>query len=214
MTITYDSEHAVVSEERTLSAFTVGEHTSMPLTVPYLLYEDFSNCQNFEGPEEAGDASGNELSSANLPGWYAGARSEGVAGLCVALHSYSNVGGPYQSRVDSRSLSELKAGSTVTVRIIFNADWKKNKSESMQLVVGRTSGHNLNSSINDQTAIPMANQSSASASYIPTERQVEVPNFTSDQSIAWKTDGSNASLWNYFNYEDIFIDNVKVSIIQ
>lgn len=119
MTITYDSEHAVVSEERTLSAFTVGEHTSMSLTVPYLLYEDFAGASEADGENATG-----MLDSYNLPGW-SGSNYWISGGTGIRLSMYAGTisafgaGDMRYGRLDSPYLS-LKEGATVTLSVVFD----------------------------------------------------------------------------------------------
>lgn len=211
--VSYESDHAIVAGE----PFTMPQLTAETsngdlagLKVPYLMEEDFSRCSDFKGPEQTGNASGTELSNEGLPGWYAGARSVGTAGTSVDLRSYSNAGGPYHSRIDSSPLSNIKSGKTIRVKIVFNADWKKNKSSAMELIIGRTSEHTLNASIYDATTLSLSNNSEASPTNIPTLHNVYVANLTSEQSIAWKTSGKNGT---WFQYDDLYIDNVKVSIV-
>ena len=210
--VSYESENALLSG----GSFVIpelmagGTTTIATLSVPYLMEEDFSGItSDFNGPEAAGNASGTELSSYGLPGWYAGARSQGYTGLCIALRSYSNLGGPYHSRVNSCKLSNIKDDKTVTVSVTFNGDWKKNKSSSMNLIVGRTTGVNLNDAINSSTSISLNDNSSASTTNIPTSHTVRIGDFTNAQFIVWKTDGKNGTM---FNYDDVYLDNIKVSI--
>lgn len=180
------------------------------LSVPYLMEEDFSRItSDFSGPEEAGNADGVELTNYGLPGWYAGARSKGYAGTSIALRSYSNIGGPYHSRLNSCKLTNIKDGKTVTISVSFNGDWKKNKSSSMSLTVGRATGTKLNDAINSSTSISLSNNSSASTTNIPTSHTVRIGDFTNAQFIAWKTAGQNGTI---FNYDDVYLDNIKVSI--
>lgn len=214
-TVAFDSDNALVSGTFRMNQPTADiSNDPVSLSVPYLLEENFSGAGGFSGPELTGNVAGNELSGSGLPGWYAGARSTGIAGKCVNLQSYSNIGGPYHSRLDSRPLGGIKSGKTVSVRIVFNADWKKNVSATMELIVGRTSGHNLDSGIDNSTYISMSSNSSASENYIPTQRNVTVANFTGAQSIAWKTNGKNGKWNQMFKYEDLYIDNIKVSIVR
>lgn len=186
-----------------------------PFEVPYLLFEDFSGAGAFTGPESmSGNTAGEEMSSASLPGWYGGARCKIHAGLCADLRHYSNIGGPYHSRLNSPVVAAIKPGKTVSLQVTFNSDWKKNRCGNMTLIVGRSSGTGLNDAINDATNISMQNNSSASEnnSANQTLRTVTIPNFTRDQSVAWKTNGPNVSF--AFAYEDLYIDNVKVLIAQ
>lgn len=180
------------------------------LSVPYLMEEDFSRItSDFSGPEEMGNADGVELTNYGLPGWYAGARSKGYVGTSIALRSYSNIRGPYHSRLNSCKLTNIKDGKTVTISVSFNGDWKKNKSSSMSLTVGRATGTKLNDAINSSTSISLSNNSSASTTNIPTSHTVRIGDFTNAQFIAWKTAGQNGTM---FNYDDVYLDNIKVSI--
>lgn len=210
--VSYESENALLNG----GSFVIpelmagGTTTIVTLSVPYLMEEDFSRItSDFSGPEEAGNADGVELTNYGLPGWYAGARSKGYAGTSIALRSYSNIGGPYHSRLNSCKLTNIKDGKTVTISVSFNGDWKKNKSSSMSLTVGRATGTKLNDAINSSTSISLSNNSSASTTNIPTPHTVRIGDFTNAQFIAWKTAGQNGTI---FNYDDVYLDNIKVSI--
>ncbi len=176
------------------------------LSIPYLFEEDFSGLsEDFEQ-----ETRNKELNEIGLNGWIAGHRSKGYRGLCLSLRSYSNMGGPYQSRINGCPLSAVKQGCTVTLNLEFYADWKKNSAEKMLLKVGRTVGTELGDEIKSiESPITMQNNSNASQNYIPTLRRVTVEDYTCDQWIAWETVGSNKD---WFNYEDLFIDNIKISI--
>lgn len=212
-TVTFDSDNTLMSESFTMPQLIAEESNTIPqFTIPYLLDEDFSGASGFSGTAATGNAGGTELSDKGLPGWYAGARSEGYAGLCVNLRHYNNFGGPYESRLDSAPIRGIKDGKTVTIKVVFNADWVQNKSGNMNLLVGRTgTEHKLNSAINDQTTISMQNNGEASSSNIPSVRSVTINGVTNTESIAWKSSGQNKGV---FNYEALYIDNVKVSITQ
>lgn len=210
LAVRYESENALLDGSLTVPQLKPGgTTTAATLRVPALLEEDFSRCDAFKGPQKTGDQLGTELSAAGLPGWYAGARCEGIAATCANLRSYSDLGGPYHSRLDSRPLAGIKPGKTVSVKLVFRADWVKNKSASMGLIVGRTSDHYLNSAIDDATNLPMTDNGAATPDNIPTEHTVTIANLTAAQSIAWKTDGRNGTM---FNYEDLYIDRIRVSI--
>lgn len=206
--VSYESENALVGNSFTMPQLAdATENTVDPLTVPYLMEEDFSGLtENFSLETTTKD-----LGNSGLPGWVAANRSQGWAGTCVAVRSYSHIGGPYDSRVNSCRLTGIKEGSSITVTLTFNSDWKKNKSSSMNLIVGRTSGTGLDDAIEDSTSITMENNSSASETNIPTLRTIDIANFTSAQSIAWKTNGKNGTM---FNYDNVYLDNIKVSIAE
>ena len=205
--VSYESENALLSG----GSFVIpelmagGTNTIATLSVPYLMEEDFSNLTE----DFSLETSTKDLSGSGLPGWIAGNRSQGWKETCIALRSYSNAAGPYHSRLNSCKLTNIKDDKTVTVSVTFNGDWKKNKSSSMNLIVGRTTGVNLNDAINSSTSISLNDNSSASTTNIPTSHTVRIGDFTNAQFIAWKTAGKNGS---WFNYDNVYLDNIKVSI--
>lgn len=205
--VSYESENALLSG----GSFVIpelmagGTTTIATLSVPYLMEEDFSNLTE----DFSLETSTKDLSGSGLPGWIAGNRSQGWKETCIAIRSYSNLGGPYHSRLNSCKLTNIKDGKTVTVSVMFNGDWKKNKSSSMDLIVGRATGTGLDDAINSSTSISLSDNSSASTTNIPTPHTVRIGDFTNAQFIAWKTAGKNGTM---FNYDNVYLDNIKVSI--
>ncbi len=216
VTLTYDSNNALIT--RTIQMpqiYTDAVNTIATLSVPYLFEEDFSGAGDFSGGEEANSTStGKEMTSANLAGWYAYSRAQITAGTSATLRSYSNLFGPFHSGMRSCLLTNIKSGKTVTVKVAFNGNWVQNVSSSMGLIVGRTTGNKLNSAIDASTTLALESNAGASSTDIPTLCSVNVSGFTSAQAIAWKTSGKNGSVLQYFNYDNIYIDNIKVSIAQ
>ena len=119
MTITYDSEHALVSDKQTLTAFTVEGHTPVSLTVPYLLYEDFS-----EASEANGENVTEGLDPYNLSGW-SGSNYRISGGTAIRLSMYAGTisafgaGDMKYGRLDSPYLS-LKEGAEVRLSVLFD----------------------------------------------------------------------------------------------
>ena len=205
--VSYESENALLSG----GSFVIpelmagGTNTIATLSVPYLMEEDFSNLTE----DFSLETSTKDLSGSGLPGWIAGNRSQGWKETCIALRSYSNAAGPYHSRLNSCKLTNIKDGKTVTISVTFNGDWKKNKSSSMSLTVGRATGTGIDDAINSSTPISLSDNSNASTTNIPTAHTVRIGDFTNAQFIAWKTAGKNGS---WFNYDNVYLDNIKVSI--
>ena len=205
--VSYESENALLSG----GSFVIpelmagGTTTIATLSVPYLMEEDFSNLTE----DFSLETSTKDLSGSGLPGWIAGNRSQGWKETCIALRSYSNAAGPYHSRLNSCKLTNIKDGKTVTISVTFNGDWKKNKSSSMSLTVGRATGTGIDDAINSSTPISLSDNSNASTTNIPTSHTVRIGDFTNAQFIAWKTAGKNGS---WFNYDNVYLDNIKVSI--
>lgn len=198
------SQSAEVEYPFTVPALEAEVENMVPvLEVPYLFEEDFSG---LSGDFEL-DTSNKNLDGLGLPGWIAGHRSKGYKGVCVNIRHYSWALS-YNSRVTSCPLDEIRPGKSAKVKIVFNADWKKNTATAMTLKVGSTTGSNVGDSMNG-VSITMTDNQSASEYNIPTLHTVYVSDFTGDQRIAWETDGKAKGT---FKYEDLFIDNIRVSI--
>lgn len=214
VTVQYESESAVVSNTLTMPQITEFDSNSVPaFSVPYLLAEDFSKASSFTGGSStSGSAAGDDLSGQGLSGWVGGQRLKIEAGKSANLRMYNNIGGPYHSRIDTAPFTSIKEGKTPRVKVTFNCDWKKNKSKEMKITVGLSTETNLNSSISNSTSITLTDNRSASADNIPTSHETTISSFGSKSRIAWKTNGSNTALG--FAYEDVYLDNIKVSIVN
>lgn len=121
VTVSYESENAIVSEEITLSAEFGSTVMEVSLNCPYLLFEDFSCI-------EADFNSGDNHSASNLgskapyyiPSGWSVARAGGSAGTAVRLAAHRETVNNMPSRCDSPLLSGLKDGSTVKLSLSFN----------------------------------------------------------------------------------------------
>lgn len=212
--VAYESESAVVSGTLQIGTIKPEEANETPaFAVPYLLAEDFSQVSSFSGGSStSGSAAGDDLSGKGLFGWVGGQRLEIEAGKCAVLRMYSNLGGPYHSRIDTCPITSIKDGKTVRLKITFNCDWKKNKSSAMSINVGLSTDTKLNSAINEGKTISLTNNQSASADNIPTSHEMNIASFVKNERIAWKTNGSNGGF--VFAYDNVYLDNIKVSIVN
>lgn len=119
--VTYESRNAIVTQTITMPSMTQGLSASVGLTVPYLLFQDF----NSVGSYSSNDAYTGGFNSASkggvefLPGWN-GARFGAQAGTSVRLSSRRETSADYPSRIDTEPLSCIKAGHSVTVKIVYN----------------------------------------------------------------------------------------------
>lgn len=210
--VAYDSENALLSDSFTIppTLKAGGENEVAALSVPYLMIEDFSHTTAFTGGSStSGSAAGKDMSQSGLTGWVGGQRLLIEAGKCAILQHYSNLGGPYHSRIDTAPFATIKEGKAVKLKVTFNCDWKKNKSSSMKVIVGLSTDTKLNSTISNGRTIELSNNQSASVDNIPSVHEVTITSFSRNGRIAWKTDGKNGT---WFNYDEIFLDNIKVSI--
>lgn len=166
MVVEYESEHAIVSNYVTMPsdiATSIKCH-EIPITVPYLFFEDFSatttstsyNDNNGTGVSNAGNTNAANLTSSyswpsyswtdttNGIGIWSGARCGLEAGnsirICTRSENAVGFPGAYYGRLDSPNMGNLKAGATVNLRIQFNyslnRDGSKTSTHQHYLAVG------------------------------------------------------------------------------
>ena len=132
--VTYDSEHALLSEDFTMPALSEGGQARVEFSVPWLLYEDFnaittnSNYDNEEvgGTKVAdGDGTGIDLSQWGLQtgGWTAarvGSEEGKAVRICARVENQSFASNTYNARLDSAPFSGLKTDKSPQVKVSFN----------------------------------------------------------------------------------------------
>ena len=220
MTAEFESENAIVSTKFTMPELTPFTTNVAPtLTVPYLLYEDFSGITK-DGTFQEGDNSTNPngtlLDSYGLPGWSI-ARGSVSTGNCVRVNCSFETGiyakADYKGQVDTPALSAIKSGKTISVKVVFNADTSEDKTSCFVGNLTTTGAINAESSISNGTSISLTTKSGISYSSIFTERSVTISNNTSASRIAFESNSQRSgelSIKYYDHY--IYIDNIKISI--
>ncbi|WP_346701524.1 fimbrillin family protein [uncultured Alistipes sp.] len=133
--VTYDSEHALLSETFTLPAVTAGAVNRVKtFSVPWLLYEDFSGVttnSNYDNPAVGGttiaDGDGTAIDLSNwgvkTPGWTAarvGTEAGKAIRICARVENQSFASNTYNARLDSAPFSTLKEGKNPKVKVTFN----------------------------------------------------------------------------------------------
>ena len=144
ISITYDSENALMSEELVMPSITGRGQTALSMTIPYLLFEDFS-CVSKEG-ESYGNNTYSQ-SERNQPGasldncmshtgW--NAARYWTTGNCIRINTrYQEVkvivsfASYHYGRLDTPKLSGLKAGKTVKLDVIFDAGGNRHSKSSL-----------------------------------------------------------------------------------
>lgn len=229
-TFTYESEHAVVSEKRGVGSFTPQGRTDVELTVPYLLYEDFSNVGG-----SGQNNSALELSPYNLPGWSAdrfGFQANTAAMVTVYLGSSAIMPGPDEGdnrrgRMDTPFLTSIKDGASVTLQVSFDAGGTKANGTSFGGVAVMYSQFEFGSDTRTGAVAgkgdPIGNTllsgqepgTDGSYTYLPKHYDVDVAECTSGHRLAWRTCYRiSYAGWSTITGKtaNVYIDNIKVSI--
>lgn len=213
-------------------AITIGTVNSYELSAPYLMFYDFSKLSgNFtNGESNAGTNSPDAISLASygLDGW-AGYRSSGKAGAslraCVRYESGIGIKATYKGRLTAPSLGYLKSGSTVNVKVMFDAGAYENStigsaSNVTYTTFGTTttSGYDLYGDdeldwSEDITITAGFGSDDYGSTSLPTYTRT-VTSVTQATRLSWivKTSrgGSFAGQGNYYMY----LDDVRVTIVQ
>ena len=150
VTVTYESENAIVSEVVTMPAITGRGKTSVSMNVPYLLFEDFS-CVYKEGESYGNNSysdSEREQPGSSLDGCMShtgwNAARYWTTGNCMRInsrHQEVSVKIPFvgtlsfasnhHGRLDSCPLSGIKSGKTVKLLVTFDAGGNTNSGSSL-----------------------------------------------------------------------------------
>ena len=146
ITVTYDSDNAIVTETLTMPTITQTGKTYSSLNVPYLLFEDFS-CVHAEG--ESYGNNGYSQSEREQPGslldgymshtgWNAarfwvkdGAVRINTRYQCVKI--IMSFASTHYGRLDTPALSAIKSGRQVNLSVSFDAGGYKHKSSSVDI---------------------------------------------------------------------------------
>lgn len=152
ISITYESDHAIVSQTVNIGDAVGADAINISLTVPYLFYEDFSNLAAYDGGwkngpyTSTGGASedGIDLGQYGLSGWSGARTGCDAAGVAIAVSGrvdYVILGATRAyARLDSPAMTSLKHGANVNLELSFNYSGSKDGSSSYYhaAVVGTT----------------------------------------------------------------------------
>ncbi len=218
LTFTYDSDNAIVSELQEIS-FEEETTANINLTVPYLLYEDFSDINSFDYETDRSTSNPDAiwLDQYGLTGW-SGTRVGVETGKAMRISVRHETAAQYPGRVDSPPLSAIKEGHSVKVRFSFNAG---QTSEWVRCKVGVTTENSLHSGNTEPEGGSTETQFALNADYnnIPNEYTFQSESFlqscTNQTRLSWNVVreygwGNAFQMQTWF----IYLDNIRVSIIQ
>lgn len=235
ITVTYESESAIVSQSLTLPNYEAGKLTDVVLTVPYLLYEDFSGMSAFENNTyEFGafnyNPSAITLDSYGLEGW-TGARIGGGANtnIRIACRFESGIGASasYKGRCDSRPLSQIKSGKSVKLQVTYNyaADLYESigSGGSVTFWAGTTTtsgaikgNEGISNVVLGETTLSTDGSCVEGSWYgnTPNTQTYTVDGCGSTTRLSWRVGTNRGGSIAGRGYYWLYIDNVKVSIAK
>lgn len=140
ISVVYDSEHAITYQTVRVPDLSSIISTEIPLTVPYLFYEDFSAVPTFSDGydnDKVGVASDlykgiKELSAytSTMAGWYAtriGVQGGTAARICCRFEDVLGGSAYYKGRLYTPFLSNIKDGSDVKISVSFRYGGNRNE---------------------------------------------------------------------------------------
>ena len=130
ITVTYESEYAIVYQTLNIPNYRAGQIADVELTVPYLFFEDFSKIGSFTDDHDDAptgfDLDGDTYNNATtldsedpyLAGW-SGGHIGGQAGTAIRIMCRYEAGlsanAYYKGRVDTRAIGGLKSAANISI---------------------------------------------------------------------------------------------------
>ena len=227
LTVTYESEHAVVSQKLTVGA-SAGDRTPVSLTVPYLLAESFDTAADRDGSNttELLDSYGLAAWSGSNYGLSAGMAGRLAAYLGSSIMANPDSGDNRRGRFDTPLLTGLKEGAQVSLRVSFDvggtsASGTLSNPKMMYSAYEfgtdtRTGAVDYDNSI-ERTLIN-GEKAGTDGSYtnLPLHKELVIDGCTNRHRLAWRTTftvegGSILSVLTGKTVH-VYLDNVRVSI--
>lgn len=220
LTISYDSESALVSQVVTIADLSEANTTQVSLDCPYLFFEDFSSVESFNAGDNHSDSNIGSKDPKVFNGWSV-ARAGAQAGTAIRLAAHREWFANYPARGDSPFLSGLKEGKTVSLDVQFNYSMGREEgglgsgTNASQIVnLGYiTTSENLKS--DDDTGIWTSNfelnETTGSYTNINHLSQSTLIDVQAPLRLSWRTitptysKTTNSTCW-------LYIDNIKVKI--
>ena len=223
LTVTYESESAIVSESLAFGDLSSVSKAAFSLNCPYLFFEDFSGVGDQTSHDEWSMANaGSKNPVAFLDGWSA-ARFGTKAGTSLRLACRRETSVDYTARADSPFLSGLKNGVAVGLEVAFDYSMDRTgyatpgfsvPEISQTVKVGYiTTSANLKSG-DDSGNFPSSftvNETGGSYTNIGHSYSTELTDVTPPLRLSWltapehKAGTTNNTCW-------LYIDNIKVKI--
>jgi hypothetical protein len=235
VTVSYESESAIVSETLSLGDLSSGTSASVSLNCPYLFFEDFSTVESFNSNDEWTTETTDEWTLGVkdpkvFNGWSV-ARAGAQAGTAIRLAARRETNlAHYSARADSPFLSGLKEGKTVNLDIQFNYSMGRqetnSKAKTSQTVYfgytttegGIKSGNGTGVSLMDMSTYTDTfspdDETSGSYTNINKLHQATLTDVQAPLRLSWITVTQNAKFLSSGSFSTcwLYIDNIKVKI--
>ena len=115
ITVTFDTEHVNTSQTIIMPDMSSGSIAEISASMPYLLYEDFSNVSTFSSNDAYQTSSaGSKDAYSFLNGW-TGGRIGAQQGKCIRIACRRETSADYDARVDSAPIIQLKESAKISV---------------------------------------------------------------------------------------------------
>lgn len=222
LTVSYDSENALVSENIAIGDLTSVSSAACSLNCPYLFFEDFSGVGDISSYDKYGTSNpGSRKPETFLNGWSA-ARVGAMAGKSIRIACRRETSANYPARADSPFLSCLKKNHTVSLEVAFDYSMDRQNGGigpvdvSQTMHIGYiTTEESLKSG--DDTGVYPASYTSdeTGGSYLNVNKQysVTLDNVSAPLRLSWRTTPENKAGLNN-NTCWLYIDNIKVKIAK
>ncbi len=242
VTVTYESENALVSQTLTLPETFDFSKPIASLRVPYLLEERFDNLTddfsihdnqelgaNLSGGADLNYNGTTDLQDYGLPeGWTAG-RVGGKAKTAIRICGRNEAQGKYPGRLDSAPLKGIKEGHTVKISVSFNYSGDKNEYKGSFLAApygdtifaygyttesGAFNGNTaLHHIIREGIVLPAGGSFDKMLSEAET---FTLENCDNTYRLSWQANTNRSWSWSQINQNGnywLYLDNIEVSIL-
>ncbi len=220
VTVTYESQSAIVSETVTLADLDGTLTATCSLNCPYLFFEDFSTVESFNSGDKHSSSNVGSKEPKVFGGWSV-ARAGAQAGTAIRLAAHREWFANYPSRCDSPFLSGLKEGKTVSLDVQFNYSMGReegglgsgtNASQTVYLgYITTSTNYASGDDTGTWTTDFSVNETTGSYSNINHLSQSTLTDVQAPLRLSWRTitptysATTNSTCW-------LYIDNIKVKI--
>ena len=222
LTVSYESENALVTESLALGNLTSVSNATCSLNCPYLFFEDFSGVEDISSYDKHATSNpGSRDPVTFLNGWSA-ARVGAKAGTSIRIACHRETSANYPARADSPFLSGLKTDHSVSLEVIFDYSMDRQNGGigpvdiSQTMHVGYiTTAESLKSGAKDGVypASYTSDETGGSYTNINHEYVATLEGVKAPLRLSWKTTPENKAGLNN-NTCWLYIDNIKVKIVK